>query len=204
MATQTTIAIANRALVFCGASPITSLTEDSHNARAVNAVFEMCRQSILTDNRWTFSLTRSTLTTNSTENLFPWTYSQEGYVYDKPTDALRIWAVSEPNALWRVEGEYIISDTAGLGVLYTWDNTEPGLWRPKFITAFVDKLCSEICFMILNNRTRANDFLEKYEKISLPSAEAENSQTGDHQFIRDDEWLSAKYDGSGNPARSYS
>ncbi len=207
MATYTTIGICNHALVLCGASPITALTDDSANARSLNAIYENARKGFLTECRWSFSTTRSTLATNSTTNLFPWTFDEEGYVYNRPGttgSCLRIWDMSDINAIWREEGEYLISDTTGLGARWTWDNSEVGLWRPKAITAFMDKLCSDICYMIINSVTKAEAFLKKYEGVSLPSAMAENSQTGMQQEVIDDAWEKAKFGQGGNPARSYS
>lgn len=208
MATYTTIGICNHALVLCGASPITALTENSANARALNAIYETARTGFLTETRWSFSTTRSTLITNSTTSLFPWTFDEEGYVYNRPGSptfvCLRIWDMSDPGAIWREEGEYIISDTSGLGARWTWDHSEVGLWRPKAIAAFMDKLCSDISYMIINSTSKAEAFLEKYEKVSLPNAMAENAQTGFQQQVIDDAWAIAKLGQDGNPARSYS
>lgn len=210
MATYSTVTISNKALVFCGASPITSLTDGSANARAMDAAYDIARKSIMTECRWTFSTTRSTLVTNSTTDLIPWFHTGEGedQVYDMPTDpvVLRIWEMNDPNAIWRVEGLFIISDTVDLGVKYTWDHTDENQWRPKFVAAFIDKLASDVAFMILNDAKKAQLFLEKYQKISLPAAMTENSQTGTHQRVLDDAWTNSKYAnrGGGDPSRSYS
>lgn len=208
MATYTTIGICNHALLLCGASPITTLTDDTANARALNAVYENARKGFLTECRWSFSTTRTTLVTNSTTSLFPWTFDEEAYVYNRPGSAtfscLRIWDMSDIDAIWREEGEYIISDTAGLGARWTWDHSEVGLWRPKAIIAFMDKLCSDISYMIINSVPKAEAFLKKYEQVSLSQATAENSQTGMQQEVIDDAWAKAKFGQDGNPARSYS
>jgi len=206
MATYTTVGICNHALVLCGASPITALTDDSANARSLNAIYENARKGFLTECRWTFSTTRSTLVTNTTTNLIPWKFDEEAYVYNRPGttgSCLRIWDMSDTAAIWREEGEYIISDTDGLGARWTWDNSEVGIWRPKAISAFMDKLCSDISYIIINSVQKAEVFLTKYEKISLPAAMAENSQTGYQQEVIDDYWLKSKYGQDGNPARSY-
>lgn len=207
MATYTTIAVCNHALVLCGASPITALADDSANARALNAVFSDALKGFLTECRWSFSTTRSTMVTNSTTDLFPWEYAEEAYIYDRPGttgSCLRIWGMSDVYATWREEGEYIISDTADLGARWTWENSELGLWRPKAVTAFKDKLCSDISYMIINSVKKAEAFLAKYETVSLPQAMAENAQTGEQQEVKDDAWANAKYYGlGGNPSRSY-
>ena len=203
MATYTTVGIVNHALLLCGASPITALTDDTTNARSVNAVYENSRKGFLTECRWTFALTRTTLATVATTT-FAWLHDEEGYAYTRPTEALRIWQMSDIEAIWREEGGYIISNTASLGTLYTYDHSEIGLWRPKAVVAFMDKLCADICFMVLNSATKAEAFLTKYHKVSLPAAMAEESQTGTHQEVMDDAWLKSKYGQDGNSARSYS
>ena len=202
MATYTTIGLCNHALVLCGASPITALTEESPNARALNAIFEDSRKGFLTECRWTFALTRSSLATSATT--MAWLHDEEAYVYDRPSNCLRVWEMSDLEAIWREEGAYIISNTASLGTLYTHDHSEVGLWRPKATIAFIDKLCSDICFMILQSGPKAEAFLAKYTKVSLPDAMAEESQTGTHQEPIDDMWLKSKYGQSGNAGRSYS
>lgn len=203
MATYTTVGICNHALVLCGASPITALTDDSANARSLNAVYENARKGFLTECRWTFSLTRTTLATASTTK-FAWLHDEEAYLYSRPSNCLRVWEMSDLAAIWREENDYIASDTASLGALWTFDHTEIGLWSPKAVNAFMDKLCSDICYMILNSVPKAEAFLKKYEAVSLPAAMAESAQTGTHQEPIDDAWLKAKYGQDGNPARSYS
>ena len=200
--TQTTLALYNQALILCGASTMASELEDTVNGRAVRGVADIARQSIHTECQWTFSTTRTTLATVATTTI-AWYYPEEGYVYTRPAGALRIWGMSDIYAHWREEGEYLISDIAGLGAKWTFDHTTVGLWRPKFQAAFIDKLCSEISFTILNSEPKAQAFLTKYKRITLPDAMAEDSQTGTHQTVIDDEWLGAKFQNGGNPARSY-
>src|SRR3990167_2756815 len=154
MATYTTVGIVNHALLLCGASPIVALTDDTANARAADAVYENARKGFLTECRWTFALTRSTLATVATTT-FAFLHDEEGYGYTRPSDALRIWQMSDIEAIWREEGGYIISNTASLSTLYTWDHNEVGLWRPKATIAFIDKLCSDIAF-IDRKSTRLN------------------------------------------------
>src|SRR3990167_7112512 len=127
MATYTTVGLCNHALVLCGASPITALTDDTANARALNAIYENARKGFLTECRWTFALTRSTLATVSTATI-AWLHDEEAYAYSVPSNSLRIWQMSDIEAIWRQEGQYIISNTGSLGTLYTWDHDQVGLW----------------------------------------------------------------------------
>ena len=206
MATYTTITLINHSLLLCGASPITALSDDSANARSMNTIFENCMKGFLTETRWSFSTTRSSLVTNSTTGLFPWTFGDENTVYNRPGttgSCLRVFEMSDKYAVWREEGEYIISDTADLGARWAWYNTEVGVWRPKAVIAFMDKLCADICYMLLNSIDKAEAFLKKYESVSLPDAMAENGQTGGQQQVKDDDWTDAKGGYGTNSSRSY-
>lgn len=204
MATYSTTAIVNKALVLCGATTISSITDDTPNARALNAVYEIARKAILCECGWSFALTRSTLSTAGALTLVAWTYTSEAYVYSRPSAALRIVDVSDSDAIWREEGDYIVSDTNNLGAKYVFDQSDPSKWSPFFVAAFIDKLASDICFMILNSTQKAEAFLAKYEKVSLPRALAENSQTGTQQLAKDDAWEVSKLSNGSRPDRSYS
>ena len=187
----------NKALTLCGASPITNITDDSNNARIVNRVYEISRKAVLSECRWTFATTRATLSLSASE--MPWEHDEEAYVYVRPATALRIFEVSDKHAVWREEGDFIISDTASLGIKYVYDHDDPSKYPAYFLEAFIDKLCSDISFMILNSASKAEAFLKKYSTVSLPKAMSANSQTGTHQQIIDDAWELAKYS-NGNPS----
>lgn len=192
----------NKALTLCGASPITDITDDTQNARSANSVYEISRKSILTECAWTFAVTRSTLSTSSTVMAFYFT--SENYVYTRPSSALRIFETSDCNAIWREEGDFIISDTPSLGIKFVYDHDDPTKYPGYFLDAFIDKLCSDISYMIINSATKAEAFLSKYQKISLPKAMSANSQTGTQQLPKDDEWILSKQGNGTNQARSYS
>jgi hypothetical protein len=181
----------NKALTLCGAAPITNITDDTNNARTANRVYDISRRSVLSECCWTFATTRATLSLSA--DSMPWEYVDEAYVYIRPTTFIRIFDVSDSNAKWREEGDYIISDTASLGVKAVWDIDNPDKYSAAFMEALIDKLCSDISFMIINSSTKAESFLSKYEKVSLPKALSENGQTGTQQVPKDDAWELAKY-----------
>lgn len=181
----------NKALTLVGASPITNIDDDTKNARVVNRVYEISLRSILSETKWNFATKRKTMSLVSGE--LEWYYSGETFIYQKPNDYIRIFGVSDDDATWREEGDYIITDSKGLGIIYVRYLDDPAKFTASFIEAFGDKLCSDICFMILNSITKAESFLRKYETISLPKARGENAQIGVQQVVKDDEWLRAKY-----------
>lgn len=181
----------NKALTLVGANPIVNITDDTNNARIVSRVYEISLRSILSECKWNF-VTKRALLSEVTATL-DWYYTQDGeqYIYARPADVIRIFGTNDDKACWREEGDYIISDTHGLGVIYTYYLDNPDKYPSSFIEAFIDKLCSDIAFMILNSKETATQYLQKYEQMSLPKARSENAQIGKQQYILDDAWLNS-------------
>jgi len=185
------VELINKALTLVGANPITSIDDDTNNARVVNRVYDIALRSILSECKWNFATKRLLLVTVT--DTLDWYYTGESYVYQKPVDSVRIFGTNDADAVWREEGDYILSDTAALGVLYVQFVDNPDKYPASFIDAFSDRLCSDIAFMVLNSLSTGQAFQEKYEKVSLPKARAENSQLGTQQTLKDDAWELAKY-----------
>lgn len=188
------VELINKALTLVGANPITSIDDDTNNARIVLRVYDIALRSILSECKWNFATVRQLLVTVT--DTLDWYDTGETYVYQKPVDAIRIFGTNDADAKWREEGDFIISDTSALGVRYVQYVDNPDKYPSSFIDAFSDRLCADIAFMVLNSLATAQTFQEKYEKVSLPKARAENSQLGTQQTLKDDAWELAKYGNS--------
>lgn len=187
--TKTTIV--NKALTKVGASPVVSIEDDTEQARVVSRVYELALRSILSECKWNFATRRKLLSISAFE--FEWYENSEKYVYSKPADCVRIISTNDKHSVWREEGDYILSDTANLGIRYVTYLDDPSKYSHAFIDAFVDKLCADISYSIVNSASLGDTFFEKYEKMSLPKAMAINGQIGKQIDIVDDEWENAKY-----------
>lgn len=182
--------IINNALTRVGAAPVTSIDDGTNNARVVSRVYEEALRSILSECKWNFATKRALL--SSSADTLSWYDTGETYVYTKPSDMIRIFEPSDPDAAWREELNYIVSDTSGLGLRYVYYNDTPSTYPSYFIEAFIDKLCSDIAFAIVNSNSLGEKFKTVYEKLSLPKAMSMNSQGGVQQIMKDDAWEKAK------------
>jgi hypothetical protein len=184
--------VVNKALTLIGADPIVSIVDGTNTANIMLSVYVTALKSILSECLWGFATKRALLTTASTTSL-AWLHSDESYAYTKPTDIVRIFETNDNHAVWREEGEFVLSNASDLGIKYTYYNDDPTKWKASFTEAFVDILAYQACFMISNSGPRASELFQKYEKVSLPKAKSENSQTGTQQSVIDDAWEMAKY-----------
>lgn len=191
------IEIINKGLTLVGAAPITSIDDNSNNARIASRVYPLSLRSVLSACKWNFATKRALLSvlTDSLE----WYDTGENIVYQKPSDMVRIFGTNSKTAIWREEGDYIISDTTGLGVRYVYFLDTPSKYSVEFIDALIDKFASDIAYALVNSQTLGEKFKKLYESLSLPNAMSLNSQTGTQQTMVDDAWEFAKYtDGSLN------
>jgi hypothetical protein len=189
--------ILNRALTLVGASPVVSITDGTNNARVLSRVYESALRAILSECKWNFATKRASL--SEVTVTLDWYDTAQEIVYQKPVDMIRIYGASDSGALWREEGDYIISDTSDLGLRYVYYLDDPTKYPSFFTEAFTDKLCSDIAFAIVNSASLGEKFKTLYEGISLPKAMSANSQTGIQQSLQDDAWTLAKYS-NGNEA----
>lgn len=183
--------IVNKALTLVGASPVISIDDDSNNARTLSRVYETALRSVLSECKWNFATKRANLSVIT--NTLDFNDVGEATVYQKPTDMIRIYSSNPVNARWREEGDYIISDSSGLGVRYVYFLDTPSKYPMYFVDALVDKLCADIAYAIVNSATLSQKFIEKYESVSLSKAMSANSQTGIQQGMQDDAWELAKH-----------
>ena len=178
--------ICNKALTQLGAAPITNIDDNTNNANILSRVYEIALKSVLAECKWNFATKRRLLSVSTYDP--EWDYDDEAYVYARPADIVRIFESNDEDATWREEGDYIISDTAGLGIAYVYYLDTPSKYPIFFVDALVDKLASDIAYMIINSATKAEQMIAKYEKVSLPKAIAQNSQIGKQQTLKDDAW----------------
>ena len=183
--------ILNKALTLVGGTPITSIDDETNNARILSRVYETSLRSVLSEEKWNFATTRATLTLVTEESA--WYDTGEAFVYNKPSDMIRIWGTNVSNVTYREEGDRIYSDVSDLGLRYVYYLDTPSKYPGYFVDALVDRLASDVAYAIVNSGTLGDKYRELYEKVSLPKAQASNSQTGQQTTLTDDAWELSKY-----------
>jgi hypothetical protein len=112
MATKTDIA--NRAGRKIGANPISDIADTTDkNALIWNSLFDDSLRVVLCEAYWMFSTKRVELSLTSDAVDVSWTKNNLIYIYDLPTDFLRLSGWSEDNEFVRQEGNYLISTSNG-------------------------------------------------------------------------------------------
>jgi len=189
--------IVNRALVKLGSRPITNLDDDdTEESRTALNLYDIALESILSECLWGFATKRELLGLLSDTIVFNTERETLSYIYQRPNNVARIFRTNDTGAYWREEGSTIVSDTAGLGVIFTFVNEDEATYPPYFVTALSDLLASEMSYPLLNSRSKTEDLYAFYQKVSLPNAMSINSQIGTAKELNDDYWVNARHGGA--------
>lgn len=186
-----TVGICNRALQKLGAKRITSLSDDSVNARACNAAYESCKLALLEEHEWGFALDRAELAADSDEPDFGRAYS-----YTLPSDFIRLahpYPEDNGNDLdWIIEGRKIYTDDAApLEVRYIYNVTDPQEMTALFREALSAKLALELCEELTQSNTKKDSLKDDYEK-ALRAAKRSNAMQRVSGEPPEDTWVTVR------------
>lgn len=162
--------IINIALTFLGADNITSVTENSENARRMNVIYVTVRDSLLRGHLWNFATLRASLA--SVDETPPWGYTN---VHQIPTASLRVIHSSISSQDYRIEGRKIYSDDSSMEIKYISRETDTQKYPEDFIEAFAMKLAARLAYAITSSRSLAKDANDLF-KDKLREAKAADAQ----------------------------
>lgn len=163
MAISTTkIGIVNRALQLVGFPAISSLTENSRGAKAMNRAYESVKLAELRKHFWNFSIKRASLPANATPPAFG-----KGNYYPLPGDFLTLapedqtYGISAGGPIaagpmvhdWQIEGNQIASDeSAPLLIRYV----SSDLTESLFDVSFAEALSACLALATVEELTNSN------------------------------------------------
>jgi|AP82_1055514.scaffolds.fasta_scaffold20863_2 hypothetical protein len=178
--------ICNRALQKLGASPITALTEDSRNARACNASYEIIRDAELRKHPWSCATSRVQLAPDTATPAFG-----VDYQYSLPSDFLRILPGNKITD-WQIEGRKLLTDDGiTLDLRYVKRVTDPNEFDALFINLLATRLAFELCEIITQSNTK-KDFLMKDYEFSILEAKRSNAIERVSAESPEDSWITAR------------
>lgn len=174
--------IANMALGHLGTrATISSMTENSTEAREINRWYAQVRESLLRQLDWNFARVTATLALTGTAPT-RWSYS---YAY--PSDCLKFWRLdlgdglyypTEPRAKFEIGSDgtdrYVWCNIDQAVGVYTQRVTNPALFDPEFTTAFAVSLAAMVAYAITNKQDLATRLEGKAASL-IERAKADNA-----------------------------
>lgn len=171
------VGIVNSALVKIGADTITSLTDDSAEARAANAQYEKLRDEVLRGHPWNFAVARMQLAQVADDPAFGFAHQ-----YQLPADCLRVLGMSDDRIRFVIEGRRLLTDEATAKIVYIRQVTDPNEFDTFFRETFALRIAADLAFTLVNSNTLANAMMQLYLD-HLAKARSVDAQEGNAQTI---------------------
>lgn len=123
-----------------------------------------------------------TYTASSTDYIRISPAFEYSYLYELPTDCLRVWKIDDEiaNPSWKIEGGQILSDNSSLEIRYVKDSTDYTLMDPLFYEAWATYLAWDVALELGRDMTVKDRLMEDFIKIISKARfvdATENSQT---------------------------
>lgn len=185
------VEICNRALQKLGAKRITSITEDSVNARACNTAYNPLRLAELRSHPWACATKRAQLAVSSDEPLFV-----KQYQYPLPSDYVRLLPNDEGYNLnsndWQIEAGYIVTDDSDpLNIRYIYDLEDPNIMDALFREALSCRLALELCEELTQSNQKKESLRLDY-KDAIREARRVNAILNVAGKPPEDEWITIR------------
>lgn len=196
----TDVEIVNRALSKIGAKHITTLSDNTKEAREASAMFGIVRDALLREYSWRFAVKRASVTVDATAPAFGYTKR-----YAIPADCLRLIQVGEfypgPDLTdyvgsavepYAVEGGFILTDDASpIKIRYIFRVEDESKFDALFIEALACRLAMELAEPITGNNGKRqlaqNEYMDLIRRAVRANA-IENPPT----VLADGKWLIAR------------
>jgi hypothetical protein len=185
------VAVANLALQKLGAARITSLTEDSRNARSINACYEHVRDTELRRHKWNFARSRTTLAPSAVtpDHWFD-------YAFPLPVLCLRLLPPAVHGLDWQIEQHegqtcVLTNDGDTLEIEFISKITDPTRFDDCFTEMLACKIAWHCCEEITQSNAKKADIMVEYRE-ARSEARRNNAFENTSEEPPEDPWLAAR------------
>lgn len=170
-----------------GANRITSLTEDSKGARAVNLAYEPVRDMLLRSHPWKFTKKRVVLAPLVSGPAFGYDYA-----YEEPGDSIRVLDVDTDYAWVLEDGEILTDEGPTLNIIYQKIITDSTKFDPLFIEILSTRLAYQVCEEITQSASKKNELARDLRDLMI-MAKGTDSQQSSAKDLKEDPWVEARW-----------
>ncbi len=179
--------ICNLALTQLGQEDITSLTDDTKEARACNSNYPSARDVVLRAHRWNCASKRATLSELSDAPTWGFTKA-----FQIPSDFIRFASLDDLDFIYRIEGgddgRVIVTDESTVNLLYIYRLELVPHMDELLKECIAARLAAEIAYKLTRDQSIRRDQYQIYkdklsEAMFTDSLEAPVDQLTDNTFI---------------------
>lgn len=176
------VQICNLALSRLGANTITSLSDNTTEAKLCNTFFDDLADFVMVEGSWSATIRRASLARTTTTPAFEYTYS-----FQLPVDpfCLKVLNINEdiPGSVpYRIEDDKLLTDESTIKIRYIARLTDTEDWGPFLTRAFVARLAAELAYPLTGDEGKSRAEMERY-LLLLKDGIALDNQQGSKETI---------------------
>lgn len=170
------------ALARLGVSQLTSLTDNTIEAKFVNLMFEEVAKEVMTEGAFSSTIRRAELNATANTPEFGFTYE-----FQLPTSplCLRVLSISEEETGsydYKIEGDKLLANISTMEVEYIAYLEQSGDYDEMLKKTIVAKLAAELAYPLTGSSAVADRMYRKYLE-ELNEAKAVDGQNGSNQYV---------------------
>lgn len=185
----TDLGICNSALIKLGVGTISTLTENSRQAKIVNEQYPKMRDALLYDHPWNFAMAWAALTTGDTSDTNNPEYT---YRFTLPADCLRVWSCEFDDEDYEVIDRYIYTNDSSVKIKYIKQVTDPSKFTPAFAEALACKIAHDNCFALVQSNSLKATLYGEMEKY-IPVVRSGDAQENKAKPLQQDIFINSRY-----------
>lgn len=151
------VAVCNSALTRLGAKAITSLDDQTPEARACKLRYEDCRDVVLRSHPWNCSIKRVILAPLTQTPEFDFSYK-----FQLPSDCIRVLWIGDNIDEYRINGREILCDSSEIRMIYVYRLTDPTKLDVLCADCIGAYLAWDICYKITQSATLKQQLWNDY------------------------------------------
>lgn len=180
------VQICNLALSKLGANRITSLTDNTTEAKLCNVLFDDLADEVMLEGSWTSTIKRVSLAQTTNTPIF-----QFANEFQLPVDpfclkVLNIDEIVPGDEPYAIESDKLLSDSDNVKIRYIARLTDTEDWDVMLRRAFVARLAAEMAFPLTGDARKAEIEFERYRLFVQEGLAIDGQQGSKVQIIQDD------------------
>lgn len=173
--------ICNLALMRLGTNPITSLAEGSTAANACTLVYDFCRESLLREYTWNFSIRYTSLASSSPNPVFGYKNS-----FPLPPDFIRLHKIFKQTSQYMfVDNNIYTNQKAPLAISYVSDTKDPTRFDILFVKCLVLSIIIAIGARVQGEAFNPAPYIEEYERALLSARRVDAQDVSPPHLVAD-------------------
>lgn len=181
------VGIVNSGLIKVGADPITSLGDNSVEARAANAQYEKLRDEVLRAHPWNFAIARARLSRLSEAPPFGYAFQ-----YQLPEDCLRVLRLNDGRPGFDVEGRRLLTDEAEANTVFVRRVTDPNEFDAMFREALAYRIAADLAYPLANSTTLSGSMLQLYRDSLALARSVDGQESGAQHVLEASAWIDVR------------